>query len=166
MAAHPKSVQYALFASGRGLRFLTYTGIVGQIKQSDNGTVYRNDMGYPIHWWYETGWHNFGFMRSRVCGLRSIVGNLLSSANPAVNAFAVRFQVDSDDQPMGTRTFAYDRPAQQDNAATPVLADWNFAPWNFLPGTRHSFLFASRNAAQRIERLEAMVEDETGGGGN
>lgn len=165
MAADTGSIAFAVFAPGRGLRFATYTGIVGQLVESDKGTPYRNDMGYPIGWKYETGWMQ-PERRSRIVGCRTVVENLLASADPAVDAHETEFLLTTDDQGAGYSTFLFERPAQQHEAATPVYEQWNLTPWRALPGVRHWLKVASRNAAQRIEALDLSVEAVDGGGGD
>lgn len=165
MAADTHAVAFAVWAHGRGLRFASYTGIVGQLVESDKGTQYRNDMGRAIPWWYETGWLH-PERRCRVSSVRAIVGNLLASSPLSADPYAVRFESYCDDQGFGRSTFTYDRPAARLFAEPPVPDDWSLAPWVSMPGVRHYFTFAARNSAQRIESFDFALEPVDGGGGN
>lgn len=165
MAVETSAVAFAVFAPGRGLRFASYTGIVGQLVESDKGTPYRNDMGYAIGWWYETGWMQ-PERRSRIVGCRTVVGNLLADELPAVDAYGMTFYLTVDDQGAGYSTFEYERPARRDRMASPVVDQWNLGPWRAMPGIRHSLSISSHNAAQRIEAMDLVIEAVDGGGGD
>ena len=165
MAQSAYSISGATFVPGRGLRFVSRTGVFFQFGESDAGLAFRNDGGRAIPWFYETGWFGEG-LRSKVAQCHAVVGNLLSDLTPAIDALAVRFYLYTDDQAAGGRAVQFDRSARQDHAATPVEDQWSLVPWNALPGVRHWFAVESRNSAQRIEDMDLTMEPIGGGGGD
>ena len=162
MAKDTHAIEFAIFAPGRGLRFASYTGIAFQWGWSDNGTVYRNDAGYPIRYFAETGWIDQG-QRARIVGAFVVAENLLATATPAVDAFALRLTAYSDDQASGVRSATVYRPSQRDNATIPVKPDWAQPVLKLNAGIRHRWEFGSLNSAQRIEQFSFIIEQTDGG---
>jgi len=162
MAKDVHAVEFAIFATGRGLRFASTTGIVFQWGWSDYGTIYRNDAGYAIPYYAETGWLYQGG-RARIVGANIVVGNLLSDYSPAVDAHEIKVELYSDDQASGVRTATVYRDAQQDHAVPPVLTDWALPTLKLNAGVRHRWKWGSLNSAQRIEQFSFIIEQTDGG---
>lgn len=144
---------------------LTVTGIHMQFGQTDAGVEYRNDAGYPIPWFVYFGCVDRG-ERFRLTSADIRVTNALANADPSQDAKAIRFAVLRDDGAAGRSIYLFDRPAEQQYAATPVLNKVRLQGVATLPGSRFAFALGGRSAAQQIQRFEIDIDERGGGQGN
>lgn len=165
MAKLNYAIEDCIAVPGRGFRFATVTGIHMQFGSTDAGVFYRNDAGYPIPWAVYFGSVDRG-ERFKLTNADIRVVNSLASANPAQDAQPVRLAVLRDDGRAGKIVYLFDRPAEQQLAATPVGNKVRMQRVATLPGSRFAFAVGARSAAQEIQKLEIDIEEIGGGQGN
>ena len=164
MAVNTAAAIGMIYAPGRGLRWMTRSGLMQQWKRNDSGTVYRSDAGWPTVWWAKFA--SIDTIYSRVTGLGLMVSNDLQFNSPASDAYPVRVAIDSYRMAGGTITTTFDKPASQANATTPVPEQFWQNPFSTMGAYRHDVTVSAQNSAQTVERLLFKIEILDGGKGN
>lgn len=164
MAINTKAAIGMIYAPGRGLRWMSRTGLMQQWRRNDSGSKYVNDAGYAIPWFVNLA--SMDGLHTRITGMALHISNSLEFASPAVDAHPVGVVFTSYGMAQGTATTTFEKPASQANAATPVPEKFWQLPLSTLGAFRHDIKIYASNSAQTVERFVLKTDTLDGGRGN
>lgn len=164
MAVNTAAAIAMIYAPGRGLRWMTRSGLMHQWKRNDAGVRYPGDAGWPTSWSVDLA--SMDGLHQRIVGFGLKVSNVYEYASPVVDAYPITLTVETDGGAQGRTITTFSKPSSKANAATPVPEKFWQIPYSTLGGFRHDVSISSQNSAQTVERFLVEMDVPAGAKGN